>query len=113
MLLLPALVTYSDDFTINVDNCVPLPCEYGSITIPTAASTVLPNEVFVYTNGTVSIDSWSEYRDDVSIRCSPEGTYGNMCGAKNYEITAPDKSALPFTVTVSFNSLTNLYELHA
>lgn len=36
-----------------------------------------------------------------------------MCSVKNYVVTKPDGTALPFPVTVAYNSITTLWELSA
>jgi len=100
----------SNDFTITVDICDPLPCGFTQIILPEAGS-VMAEQIYARTDDVKVITRFSEYRDTVSLRCS--NPYVESCGPKSYEIKRVDGTAMPASANMqlAFSVTDQLWEV--
>lgn len=77
------LLQYSNIFTVTVDECNPLPCNYNQVLTP-AADAVMPEDMFVIIDGTTVTTTFEFYKDEVSERCS--NPYQDLCADKTYSL---------------------------
>lgn len=92
---------FTDSWSITVDVCDPLPCNYNKILTPDTAA-IKPSDLAYRTDNVAVTTTFEYYKDEVSERCWDRSysEYTDLCGPKLYVIEKIDGTAMPLAAGV-------------